>query len=502
MTDTRCADVCLVVEGCYPFVTGGVSSWLDWLIREQKDKSFSVLAITADDSVQDVKYSLPDNVLNLEVLPLSTTQKRMRLGDPKIDASVFGDALVRLWENGDADAFDVLCDLAMTPARRGFPSVPGRAVRPDHADLISSTPAWDAIENCANNLAPEAAFSDFFWAWRTLVGGMVSVLTSPVPPARIYHAISTGYAGLFAVRAARETGARIALTEHGIYTNERRIDMVMADWLGDRVRKGFTLKDPRRDTRDLWIAMFESFAKVAYARADRITTLYSANQGFQRALGAPENRLSVIPNGIALERFDDLKRPSNKARPVVGLIGRVVPIKDIEACIRAAAVIRETVPDVEVLIIGPTDENPEYYEACKKRVSELNLDTTVRFMGRMNIFEILTSLDVLLLTSISEAQPLVLLEAGAARIPCVATDVGSCREIIEGSETESPALGRGGFVVPPMDPDALAAAVICLLSDETLRLECGEALRARVEQSFTSRSSSVAYAALYEELVA
>ncbi|MFP7671909.1 GT4 family glycosyltransferase PelF [Marivita sp. S0852] len=502
MTDIRSADVCLVVEGCYPFVAGGVSSWLDWLIREQKTKSFSVLAITADDTVRDLKYDLPENVLDLQVLPLSTTQKPPRLGGPKIDASMFGNALVRLWENGDADAFDTLCDLATTPVRRGFPSVPGRTFRPDHADLISSRPAWEVIETCATQLAPEAAFSDFFWAWRTLVGGMISVLTSPVPPARMYHAISTGYAGLFAARAARETGGRLAITEHGIYTNERRIDMIMADWLKDHVQKGFTLKDPRRDTRDLWIAMFESFAKIAYVKADRITTLYSANQGFQRALGAAENRLSVIPNGIALERFDELKPLSNKPRPVVGLIGRVVPIKDIEACIRAAALIRESVPDVEVLVIGPTDEDPEYYDACRKRVSELNLDTTVRFMGRMDIFEILTSLDVLLLTSISEAQPLVLLEAGAARIPCVATDVGSCRDIIEGPENETPALGRGGFVVPPMDPDALAAAVIRLLSDDALRVECGEALRTRVEQSFTSKSSSAAYAALYEDLVA
>lgn len=502
MNDERCADICLVVEGCYPYVAGGVSSWLDWLIREQRNRSFAVLAITADESIREFKFELPENVVDFRVLPLNPRKTRLRTGSPKIDGLAYGAALARLWANGDAEAFDKLCELVATPVHRGFPAILNQAVCPDYADLTSSEPAWKAIEICANELAPHASFSDFFWAWRTLVGGMASVLTLPIPPARIYHAISTGYAGLFAVRAARETGARAAITEHGIYTNERRIDLVMANWLGDHVHKGFTLNDSRLDTRDLWIAMFESFAKVAYTRADRITTLYSANQTFQRALGAPEHRLSVIPNGIALQKFDEMKRPSTHPRPVVGLIGRVVPIKDIEACIRAAGVIRDAIPDVEVLIIGPTDEDPGYFEACKRRVSELKLENTVRFMGRMNIFEILASLDVMLLTSISEAQPLVLLEAGAARIPCVATDVGSCREIIEGPEGETPALGRGGFIVPPMDSDALGAAVIRLLSDETLRTACGEALRTRVERSFTSHASSSAYAALYEELVA
>jgi polysaccharide biosynthesis protein PelF len=104
------------------------------------------------------------------------------------------------------------------------------------------------------------------------------------------------------------------------------------------------------------------------------------------------------------------------------------------------------------------------------------------------------------LTSISEAQPLVLLEAGAARIPCVATDVGSCREIIEGPADETPAFGCGGFVVPPMDPDALGAAVVRLLSNAPLRKACGEALRKRVETGFTSEVSSGAYEALYHEL--
>ncbi|SEL51979.1 Glycosyltransferase involved in cell wall bisynthesis [Roseivivax marinus] len=496
------ADVCIVVEGCYPFVAGGVSSWLDWLIRTQPETTFSVVALTADAQPRDLKYELPDNVVGLQTLPLSPPSRRPRPGRPEIDGDAYGEALTRLWSKGDPQAFDELADLARRPVRRRHFGLGTPARRPDHADLVSSGPAWTAIETCARALAPEAPLSDVFWAWRTLVGGLMSVLTAPVPKARVYHAISTGYAGLYAARAARETGGRAAITEHGIYTNERRIDLVMAGWLSDRVHKGFRLDDTRREVRDLWTHMFEGFARVAYARTDRITTLYGANQTFQRALGAEEDRLSVIPNGIALQKFEGLTPVTGKPRPVVGLIGRVVPIKDIEACIRAAAVVRDAVPDVEWLIIGPTEEDEDYFAACQRRVVELKLEDTVRFTGRMNIFDILPSLDVMLLTSISEAQPLVLLEAGAARIPCVATDVGSCREILEGPPGEDPPLGRGGFVAPPMDPDALGAAVLKLLEDPELRRSCGETLRARVEAGFTSEASAARYAALYRELAA
>ena len=351
------------------------------------------------------------------------------------------------------------------------------------------------------SIAPHASFTDFFWAWRNLVGSLCAILTAPLPPARTYHAISTGYAGLYAARASILTGAPAAITEHGIYTNERRIDLVMADWVKDTIHSSLGNRDTRADVRDFWINTFESYARISYAVATRITTLYGANQTMQRALGATEDKLIVIPNGIQLEKFAALTPVPDRPRPVVALIGRVVPIKDIEAFIAAAEVIRRQIPDVEVLVMGPTDEDEDYYDLCKRRVTELGLENTVVFTGRVNIMDYLPKIDVMVLSSISEAQPLVILEAGAAGIPCVSTDVGSCREIIEGAPDEQPNLGMAGRVVPPMDSRAIGAAVIELLNDEALRRDCGATLRKRVETSFTSGVSAGKYRALYQELV-
>ncbi|MFP4239071.1 MAG: GT4 family glycosyltransferase PelF [Rhodosalinus sp.] len=503
MTEAAEADICLVVEGAYPYVAGGVSSWMDWLIRSQPETRFTVVAVVADDRPRESRYQLPPNVVSLQSFALSPRARRPRAGRPDLNPTAYSDALLDLWVNGDLGAFDRLSALAQTPvSRHGALSRWRRPQRPDHADLVSSELAWDAMCICYDHLAPQAAFSEFFWAWRTLVGGLMAVLTAPVPKARAYHAISTGYAGLYAARAARATGARCAITEHGIYTNERRIDLIKAEWITDTLQRAFDLDDVRRDIREVWISAFEGFARATYAASDHITTLYSANQSFQRTLGAEEDRLRVIPNGIVLEKFAELTPKRGKPRPVVGLIGRVVPIKDIEACILAAARIRDAVPDVEVRIIGPTDEDPAYFEACRARVVDLGLENTVVFTGLMNIIDVLPDLDVLLLSSISEAQPLVLLEAGAAGLPCVATDVGSCREIIEGPPSEDPPLGAGGRIVPAMDAEALGAATVELLQDEDLRRACGEALRRRVKTHFTAKAAAERYSALYRELAA
>ena len=500
MTGTPQVDVCIVVEGCYPYIAGGVSSWLDWLIRTQPDRSFSVVAVVADDRPRKMKFNLPPNVQRFDVLALAPAIAKPGLSQPALPVEDLADMLHGIVVRGASASLDALGDLIATPVARGGLGRLRRPAPPTLSDLTSSEAAWQAFVLCYQRIAPAASFNDFFWAWRNLVGGLMALMTAPIPPARTYHAISTGYAGLFAARAARATGRPAAITEHGIYTNERRIDLVMADWIDDMIDKGLGGDASRADVRDVYINTFEAFARLTYAASARVTTLYGANQSFQRALGAEEQRLSVIPNGIELAKFARVVRTPGP-RPTAALIGRVVPIKDIEAYIAAARVVRDAIPDVRILVIGPTDEDPDYHALCRRRVAEFGLEQTVEFTGKVNIVDFLPQIDVLVLTSISEAQPLVILEAGAAGIPCVTTDVGSCREIIEGAADESPRLGPAGRVVPPMDSDAIGAGIVELLADRQERERCGAVLKRRVETYFTSEISSRRYRDLYAELI-
>lgn len=484
------ADVCLVVEGCYPFVTGGVANWLDWLMRSLPDMQFKIVALVADERPMTSKYEFPPNVVGFEVLPLTRRlAKPIHVRKQAVKPSMIAALAIRAAWDGDLDAFAELDAL-----------VGARGAGIDYAQLMNSRFAWDVMLEAYRALAPSASFPDFFWAWRTLLGGLFAVLKAPIPPARCYHAISTGYAGLFAARAAIVTGRRVAVTEHGIYTNERRIDLTMAEWIPDSIGISLTRVENRTDLRQFWIRVFESYARLCYAASTRITTLYGENQTFQRALGALEGKLEVIPNGIELARFSSVTRLQN-GQPTVALIGRVVPIKDVKTYIAAIAKLRASIPDIRALMIGPTDEDPEYTDQCKRMVEELGLGECFTFTGRVNIAQYLPHIDVVALTSISEAQPLVLLEAGAASIPCVTTDVGSCREIIEGLPDEGPRLGPAGRVTPPMDPDAFAEALAELLLDAGFRRACGERLRLRVERYFTSEASASRYATMYQGLI-
>jgi glycosyltransferase involved in cell wall biosynthesis len=493
-------DVCILVEGCYPFVAGGVASWLDWLMRKQPDLTFGVVAIMANDRPRQSKYPAPQNLRYVEVLPLARKIGQAGLRQPVLDVDTLAINFRKMLVDGDLAAFGEVMRIVTAPVRRApmeWASLPRRMT---YDELMGSRVLWDVMMRCYTEICPNASEADFFWAWRNLIGGLFSLVVAPLPQAGIYHTISTGYAGLLAARASVEMGKPTILTEHGIYSNERRIDLIMADWILDTIQVGLTGRDDRKDIRSFWIDTFESYARVCYASSTRVTTLYGENQFIQRALGAQPERLRVIPNGIELEKFEALPKTPPPHPPTAALIGRVVPIKDIEAFIEAAALVHEAIPEAEILIIGPTDEDEEYYELCQRRVAEAGLDNTVTFTGKLNIFDILPRIDVLVLTSISEAQPLVILEAGAAHIPCVATDVGSCREIIEGGPDEIPNLGSGGRVVPPMDSKAIGAAIVELLHAPDLRRDCGNALRKRVELYYTSQLSADRYRALYREL--
>src|SRR3546814_20100567 len=94
---------------------------------------------------------------------------------------------------------------------------------------------------------------------RVLLGGLLKMLLAPLPKARVYHTISTGFAGLLAARAAHETGHPAFITEHGIYLLERQIEHMMADWIGDQIENGLTLQRERPELSHPWLAVLQTY---------------------------------------------------------------------------------------------------------------------------------------------------------------------------------------------------------------------------------------------------
>ncbi|HEX4620866.1 MAG TPA: GT4 family glycosyltransferase PelF, partial [Myxococcaceae bacterium] len=326
-------------------------------------------------------------------------------------------------------------------------------------------------------------------------------LAAPVPAARTYHALCTGYAGLLGAVWSHRTGRRFLLTEHGIYARERTLELSRAAWV------------PRRDVpvdertaaplQRIWDRFFKSLARCAYSQAWRVVTLSEVNRQRQLADGATPAQTLVIPNGIDVEGLErrlsgagDLTRRPGPAR--VGFVGRLVPIKDVGTFIRACALALKTV-ELEVHVIGPLDEDPAYARRCKKLVEALGLSAKVFFDGPQPLERIYRQLDMVVLTSLSEGQPLVLLEAGAAGIPVIATNVGACRELIYGRDEPDRRIGPSGIVTPLAAPEETAAAIVRLARDPALRRRLGTAGRTRVRTFYRQRDTVDRYRALYRE---
>ncbi|WP_426958255.1 GT4 family glycosyltransferase PelF [Muricoccus radiodurans] len=479
------ADVGLVLEGTYPYVAGGVSSWVHDLLRAHPDLTFDIIAMVPDERPRKRRYEVPANVRNVHDLPLQAPPlgRAIRLPSRLL-------ALLQRLAAGTAGLDDLS---TFEEFRAGARGKLGRLA------LLDSPAAFEVMSAAYGRSVPDASFLDFFWSWRALLNGVVGSLLMPPVPARCYHAVSTGFAGLLAARLAVAARRPLILSEHGIYTNERRIEIAMADWLHRGPERGLMPEKTARDLRDIWIAAFEGYARLTYAAADPIITLYRGNQFLQKRDGADPARLRIIPNGIDAARYAAIPREDEGRAPTVALIGRVVPIKDIKTFIRAAGILVQRVPEVQVEILGPQEEDPVYARECGLLVQELGLAGTVHFRGRVAVTEWLGKIDVHVLTSISEAQPLTILEAGAAGVPCVATDVGACREMIEGDPTEPDGIGPGGAVTPVADPAAVAEAVAALLLDPERRARAAAAMQARIRARFLKSDCDAAYARLYAD---
>ena len=484
-TDKPDNDICLILEGTYPYVLGGVSGWTHQLINSFSDKKIAVVAVMPTREELTFKYDVPKNISTIQNVYLddAISGRPARRKDLETIRNIHQDLRKFILE-GDSRAYD-----------KAFSTIKDSGL--NHDALLHSKQAWSAILECYEQTSSVASLLQFFWTWRSLVSGILASMFADLPDAAVYHAISTGYAGLMGARIAQSQNRPFIITEHGIYTNERRIELNVADWLFDSGRAGFSVENEERELRDLWLSAFSGFARFAYEQADEITTLYEGNQLFQLADGAPKEKLSIIPNGVDVERFKSASAANDEDRPTVALIGRVVPIKDIRMFIAACAELRKAVPEARALVMGPHDEDPEYADQCMSLVKQLEMEDMIEFCGRVNIIDYLPQIHVLVLTSLSEAQPLVLLEAGAAGIPSVTTDVGSCREIIEGFHGDS-VQGVGGRVVNCADSTGAGQAMAEILLNPDLRKQMGAVMQERVMTTYNKIRIDARYRELYD----
>jgi len=477
-------DIMLFSEGTYPYVKGGVSSWILQLMKGLPDFTFGVCFVGAKEVMDgerlEISYEFPPNLKHLEVHYLFDDDEKISAKRKRGSKKGF-EAVAKLYQS-------FISKESAIPQMLQNIEFYTKDVTFD--DFLHSERAWEFINTIYMKNCPDIPFVDYFWTLRNIHKPIwiLAQIVQNLPKTKIYHAPSTGYAGFLGALASYTTSRPFILTEHGIYTRERKIDMLSADWV--EYKKPSLLQQPEEYNyiKRMWVNFFDKIGLFCYNRSNHVLSLFSGAQKIQINFGADESRTLVIPNGVDVDGLMDTMQYREKIpNPIVTLIGRVVPIKDIKTFIRAIKIASNTIPNIEGWIVGAVDEDKEYVAECQQMAMSLGLkekmqvfdgnksDMTkdeiiasndkIKLFGHSNIKEILPLSALQTLSSISEGMPLVILEGFAAGVPCVATDVGSCKDLIEGGINEEDInIGLAGAITGIANPDALAKEYIKFLS--------------------------------------
>ncbi len=495
------ADICLLLEGTFPFVSGGVSSWVNQMIRGFPEYTFACCFIgSRPEDYGSMKYELPDNVVHLETHYLHNLQRGAEKRPMKGDTCAYE----------KVGQFHELVKSGKHPEQKvamleEIVSELGDGKKLSEDSFMRSRASWDYISRCYREQSRDPSFVDYFWTVRIMHSPIWALndIADNLIPAKVYHTISTGYAGFLGALLKHRTGRPLLLSEHGIYTKERKIDLFQSEWIRDN--RGLVEKNNAEMAyfREKWVNFFTELGKQCYLASDQIVALYERNRERQVLDGAPAVRTCNIPNGIDLPRLEKVREARGDEVPKVAcLIGRVVPIKDVKTFLRAMRTVVNDIPDAQGWIAGPEDEDSEYAQECRGLVASLGLEKNVKFLGFQKIDTLLPKVGVLVLSSISEALPLVILEGFAAGVPTVSTDVGSCRQLIEGLGPEDEALGKAGEIVGIADPEGLGKAVTRLLTDKPAWVAAQQSGIRRVEALYTQELMFSRYRKLYRRLMA
>lgn len=276
---------------------------------------------------------------------------------------------------------------------------------------------------------------------------------------RLVHAWGF-YPNVFAVPAARMAGcvSIASVRDTGVFTEHARLKTLLQTW--------------------------------ACRLADRIVVNSAAVRDSLIALGIDDRRIEIVPNGVIVparqpgDRDFPIRRELgiSSTAPVVAVVSRLNPGKGIEYFLRALARVSERIPDARYLIIGSSYFDPTYKSQLENLAVDLTLTDRVIFTGeRHDIPELLREVDLSVLPSLSEGLSNSLLEAMAAELPVVATNVGGNPEIVLDQTT--------GLLVPPRDPMALGDAMIRILQSPQMARQFAKAGYERVKSKFSLEAS-------------
>lgn len=480
--------VLLSTEGTYPFHQGGVSQWCNVFVENLSAIDYIVYSIVMNPFVTQ-KFSLPAKTGMIKIplwgtedpsehlaVPFSTVYTAKEYTDTQVVREHFIPLFIELINeiikpaSNNAKFGNILLEMY-----RYFKSY-------DYKNSFQTDVTWQTFKEVVlasaaddtNKLAQPSVFDliqSLGWLYRFLV-----ILNTPLPEVQVSHSTAAGFCGIPCALAKLERKTPYLLTEHGVYLREQYLSLS---------RKGYSSY-----LTTFLIRLIHSIVGLNYAMADQISPVCIYNTRWEQEFGVPRNNIRVIYNGVDRELFRPDEEPRHSGHLTVVSVARIDPVKDLITLIRAAAIVRETMPDVKFIVYGSVSV-PEYFDECLELRKELKLENTFIFAGHTDDPpSAYRSGDVIALSSITEAFPYLVVEAMMSGKPVVATDVGGVKE----------ALGECGLVVRPRRVEEFASALLRLLEDSSLRSSLGQDARERALNHFTIEHMLELYLNSYSRL--
>lgn len=475
-------------EGTYPYVTGGVSTWADLLMQEIKNVDFTLIPILMHPFVQ-LKFNIPSNVTQILNVPLWGTEEPIEyIRTDKFSKMYQIKALTQV--SPDIERLEPLMIMILDHIYKqkhdldalgdAFVDFYDYFHKYDYYETFRSQALWEIYRNYYLEYykgvdEDEPTVFDMIEGMRYLYRFFISLL--PVlPEAHIYHSSAAAFCGLSCIVAKKKYGCKFLLTEHGVYIREQYLAASRNQM-------------PVR-TKDFMMGLITLVSELNFHFADVVSPVCDYNARWEKKWGTDESKIETIYNGIDISKFRNLGLKKETKRPIVVMVARIDPLKDIETYIRTAAIVSKDIPDVLFKLYGPTLDK-DYYQTCVDLVAELGVGKNFEFSGLTSSPETAYNEgDVVMLTSISEAFPFVVIEAMACEKVVISSDVGGTKEVLEGY----------GYVIKPKDYQEFADKTSYILKNPDIAREMGLDAREKILTEFTIDDMVNNYSNLYKRL--
>ena len=458
--------VCIITEGTYPITLGGVGLWVHTLIKNMPDIEFTVVALVPKEKTTPV-LEIPKNVKKIIYVPFPMPEKALKVVPESEIPDEIPMHLIEFHKNISKHKI-IKAGKYLKELYSFFSEHPIK--------LWSHKLVWQFLEKVYSVNKVEEPFFQWLVHWKNAHAPLLTILSTKIPKADLYHATNAGYAGLVATLAKLIYSKPAMITDHGIYIREIRSRVSQSSM--SPVEKRF------------WIKTSVSINILNYMLVDKITTVCKYNKKWViENVGVPADKIEVIYNGVDINYFRPLLIPRDPN--LVGTVARVYGLKDIKNFIKAAKHVVNRVPDAKFVVVGSIAD-PSYWEECNRLVHLLKLEDKFQFVGRStNPVFWYNSLSLFVLSSASEGFPLSTIEAMACGTPAIVTNVGGAGE----------AVGSCGFVVEPYNPKALGEKITwCLTHNEELE-KLRQCARERAVKMFSLEKVVQKFKRVYINLV-